>query len=202
MRTARGGRDERPRNDSGLQRARRAALTAIRRDWPITPGTYLGADRRWQGRRDAQGLCPVSEAWQQDLITTLEQAEEIWGQHPYGVLLVCGQGVDVLELPLRMMGLLGALTGAGPVVPVALTGSPPRFLVFTSTDVDPPLPAARGVHLHGAGSWIALPPTATELVLAQRWWTTPLEGQPLLPTQVVLDTLRSAGTGWPDDEQD
>jgi Bifunctional DNA primase/polymerase, N-terminal len=183
----------------GCRELRRAALGALGWGWPITAGTYLGADRRWQGRRDAQGLCPVSEAWQQDPLTTPEQAEEIWGQHPYGVLLVCGQGVDVLELPLRMMGQLGALTGGGPV---ALTGSPPRFLVFTSTDVDLLLPAVRGVRLHGAGSWVALPPTATELVLAQRWWTTPLAGQPLLPTQVVLDALHSAGTGWPDDEQD
>jgi hypothetical protein len=185
----------------GCRELRRAALSAVGRGWQITAGTYLGADRRWQGRGDAQGLCPVSDTWQQDPVTTPEQAEEIWGQHPYGVLLVCGQGVDVLELPLRMMGLLGALTGAEPVVPVAVTGSPPRFLVFTSTDWDSLLPAVRGVHLHGTGSWIALLPTATEVVLAQRWWTTPLEGQPLLPTQVVLDALRSAGTGWPDDEE-
>lgn len=52
------------------------------------------------------------------------------------------------------------------------------------------------VHLHGAGSWIALPPTATDLVLTQRWWTTPPEGElPLLPTQVVLDAPRSSGLG-------
>jgi Bifunctional DNA primase/polymerase, N-terminal len=183
---------------------RNAALSAIRRGWPVVPGTFLGADRRWHGRADAAGLCPISEAWQDTPVTTPEHAEEIWSQHPYAVLLVCGQGVDVLELPNRMMGLLSIFTGEGPVVPVpvAVTGSLPRFLVFTSTDVDFLLPALPGVRLHGAGSWIALPPTPTELVLAQRWWTTPLPGQPLLPPQVVCDALRSAGAGWPGDEQE
>jgi hypothetical protein len=33
---------------------RDAALGATRRGWPVTPGTYLGTDRRWHGRDNAQ----------------------------------------------------------------------------------------------------------------------------------------------------
>lgn len=179
---------------------RQAALSATRRGWPVVPGTFPGADRRWHGRHDATRLCPISDTWPDTSVTAPEHAEQLWSQHPYGVLLVCGHGVDVLELPLPMMGLLPALG----VTPVALTGSPPRFLVFTSTDADFLLPEVTptGVRLHGAGSWIALPPTSTELVITQRWWTTPLEDQPLLPTQVALDALRNADAGWPEDEEE
>jgi Bifunctional DNA primase/polymerase, N-terminal len=162
----------------------------------VVPGTYLGADRRWHGRQDATGLRPISDTWRDTSITDPEYAHEIWSQHPYGVLLVCGLGVDVLELPSSMLGVLSALQSATPVIPVAITGSPPQFLVFTATDPGTVLPDLQEVHRHGAGSWIALPPTATELVLMQRWWTMPAEGElPLLPTQVVLDALRSAGPG-------
>jgi len=180
------------------QELRDAAVRATGRGWPVVPGTYLGTDRRWHGRQDATRLCPISETWQQAPVTDPERAYALWSEHPYGVLLVCGRGVDVLELPHRMMGLLSALQSA---VPVAVTGSPPRFLVFTATDPDVLPPALRQVRLNGAGSWIALPPTATELVLTQRWWTTPAEDQlRLLPTQVVLDALASAGLGGDDDE--
>jgi Bifunctional DNA primase/polymerase, N-terminal len=173
-----------------------AAVRATGWGWPVVPGTYLGADRRWHGRQDTPGLCPISDTWRDTSITDPEYAHEIWSQHPYGVLLVCGLGVDVLELPSSMLGVLSALQSATPVIPVAITGSPPQFLVFTATDPGTVLPDLQEVHLHGAGSWIALPPTATELVLMQRWWTTPAEGElPLLPTQVVLDALRSAGLG-------
>jgi len=182
---------------------RDAAVRATRWDWPVVPGTYLGSDRHWHGRQDATRLCPLSDTWSETSVTDPDQAHEIWSDQPYGVLLVCGRGVDALELPHQMMGVLTALTGAQPVAPVALTGSLPRVLVFTATDSDFLLPALRQVRLHGAGAWIALPPTATELVLRQRWWTTPPKGEPpLLPTPVVLDALRNSGTGWPDDEDE
>ena len=41
---------------------RDAALGATRRGWPVTPGTYLGTDRRWHGRDNAQTLCP-NDTW-------------------------------------------------------------------------------------------------------------------------------------------
>ena len=179
-----------------------AALSATRWGWPVTPGTFLGADRRWHGRGDAQALGPVEDTWRQAPVCDPARVEKIWSQAPFGVLLVCGQGVTVLELPYRFIGLLAALQPGEPVVPVVVTGSPPRFLVFTATDSDALLPELilAGVRLHGAGAWVALPPTSTELVLIQRWWTRPGEGQPrLCPVtrvqQVLLAALLGSGLG-------
>jgi bifunctional DNA primase/polymerase-like protein len=185
-----------------------AALSATRWGWPVTPGTFLGADRRWHGRGDAQALGPVQDTWRQAPVSDPAQAEEIWSQAPYGVLLVCGQGVTVLELPSWFIGLLPALQSGEPVVPVVVTGSPPRFLVFTATDSDALLPELilAGVRLHGAGAWVALPPTSTERVLIQRWWTRPGEGPPrLCPVtgvqRLLLAALLGSGLGIGDDEE-
>jgi Bifunctional DNA primase/polymerase, N-terminal len=174
---------------------RSAALSATRWGWPVVPGTFLGADRRWHGRHDAQALGPLQDTWHQAPVTDPAQAQQIWSQAPYGVLLVCGQGVSVLELPYRMIELLPALTSGGPVVPVVVAGSPARFLVFTATDSDTLLPEwiLAGVRLHGAGAWMALPPTSTELALIQRWWTRPAEGPVRLrPAQGVQQVLLAA----------
>ena len=145
-------------------------------------------------------LCPISDTWQNIPVTDPEHAREIWSQHPYGVLLVCGHSVDVLELPYRIMGLLSAFTGEGLVAPVAVTG---RHRSFSCSR--PPIgtsccPLRGGAPARG---WLldCAISTPTDLVLTQRWWTTPVEDQLLLPTQVVLDTLRSTGTGL-DDEQE
>lgn len=188
---------------------RSAALSAIQWGWPITPGTYLGPDRCWHGRQDAQWLCPAPDNWQHAPLTTAERVEQIWSQAPYGVLLVCGQGVDVLELPHRMRGLLSALTGA-PVVPIAATGVPPRFLVFTASGLGTlwgDLALTR-VRLHAAGAWVALPPTHVLLLSPQRWWNPPPdhESPQLRPAQQVQDVLVTAlltsglDTGTDDDE--
>ncbi len=181
---------------------RRAAFNATRWGWPVVPGTFLGADRRWHGRQDAQALGPVQDTWRQAPVSDPARAEEIWSQAPYGVLLVCGQAVTVLELPYRFIGLLPALQpvlpSGEPVAPVVVTGSPPRFLVCTATDSDALLPELilAGVRLHGAGAWVALPPTSTELVLIQRWWTRPAEGQiRLRPVTGVQQVLLAALLG-------
>jgi hypothetical protein len=71
-------------------------------------------------------------------------------------------------------------------------------LVLTSPDTDsettlaPELSQA-GVRLHGAGGWVALAATSTGLVLFQRWWTRPAEGQTRLrPADQVQRGLLAA----------
>jgi Bifunctional DNA primase/polymerase, N-terminal len=196
---------------AGWRELRSAAISATRWGWPVVPGTYLGADRHWHGRDTAMRLCPIQDTWQDTPVTDPKRAEEIWGQQPYGVLLVCGRGVDVLELPHRMRGLLCALAPGGPVVPVAATGAPPRFLVFTATGpgtLAGDLTLAK-VRLHGAGAWVALPPTTVGFLFPQRWWTAPPEHgrtrlRPAQPVQdVLVDALLASGlgTGTDDDEE-
>lgn len=148
---------------------RAAAVRALRWGWPVTPGTFLGAEGLWRGREGAMRLCPLEDAWQEAPVTTPERVEEVWSRQPYGVLLVCGRGVDVLELPYRMRELLGAPELAQ--VPVAVTGFPPRWLLFTATgsnNLSADLDLAR-VRLHGAGSWVALPPTVVAPLCTARW---------------------------------
>jgi hypothetical protein len=187
---------------------RSAALNAVGWGWAVTPGTYLGADRHWHGRDNAQGLCPIQDTWRDTPLTTPERAEEIWSQHPYSVLLVCGLGVDVLELPHRMRELLPALPDG---VPIASTGAPRRWLVFTATGLptlSPDLDVA-GVRCHGAGAWVALPPTTVQFLTPQRWWTgAPRErGITVLPAaeqvqQVLVEALLASGIGTgPDDDE-
>ncbi|MBV9142490.1 MAG: bifunctional DNA primase/polymerase [Pseudonocardiales bacterium] len=151
-----------------------AALGAIRRGWSVVPGTFLGSDRRWHGRDEPTGLCPVSDTWRDAPVTDPAHAQEIWSQQPYGVLLVCGRGVDVLELPHRVFGLLPA--PEVPQVPLAATAVPPRrWLLFTATGsgaLSGEL-ASMGVRLHTAGAWVALPPTAVDFLSPQRWLEPP-----------------------------
>jgi hypothetical protein len=58
-----------------------------------------------------------------------------------------------------MLGLLP--TPGGPPVPIVATTPPPRWLLLTATGSPTLTPAlhAAGARLHGAGSWVALPPT-------------------------------------------
>lgn len=159
----------------------------------------VGAAHR-RAERDSPGLAGGAE-----------HAYDIWRQHPYGVLLVCGRGVDVLQLPYRLEGLLPALPAAGLVVPVALSGPPPQWQLFVATDSGTLLPelTLASVRRHGAGAWVALPPTTLPHMVPARWTAPPpsTAGRPL-PTaqevqQVLLDALLSSGlaTGPDDDDE-
>lgn len=189
---------------------RKAAVTATRRGWPVALATFLGADRHWHGRDAATALCPVKDTWQSTPVTDPDHAQQIWAQQPYGVLLVCGQAVDVLELPHRLAGLLPALVAGNLAVPVAATGPPPRWLLFVATGpstLSADL-ALASVRLHSAGAWVALPPTPVAHLITARWTVPPLQGaeRTPLPTaeqvqQVLLDALlRSGLPAGPDDD--
>lgn len=93
------------------EQLRQAAFEAVCRGWTVVPGR-VGTD--------AEGLAemrPLIENWDA-AVREPDQAWTIWGQQPYGVLLVCGRGIDVLDVPLRVAELLPALADAGLVVPV------------------------------------------------------------------------------------
>jgi hypothetical protein len=124
----------------------------------VVPGTFLGPDQRWYGREGARRLGPIQDDWWEKPVTDPAEAYEVWCEHPYGVLLVCGRGVDVLELPQRLRGLLAF--PEVPWVPLAMTAPPVRWLLFTATGsgaVSGEL-ARASVRLYAAGAWVALPP--------------------------------------------
>ncbi len=109
---------------------RDAALGATRRGWPVTPGTYLGTDRRWHGRDNTQTLCPINDTWWDTPITDPAQAWDTWTHAPYGVLLVCGRAVAVLDLPVTLIGLLTPTEALFPVVATSQS----RLLAITKAD--------------------------------------------------------------------
>lgn len=187
-------------NGQGDWRLLTAAHAAIRRKWPIVPGTYLDSDYTWRGRDDTTKLCPIDDAWRTRPVTDEEEANEIWGQTPYGVLLVCGH-IIVLDLPEDMRPLLEAFQTAGPLVPVAHGGNPRRFLMLAtgSTELDSDL-AHAGVRVHAEGTWVALPPTCLDVAMEQRWWTAPAPNEARLRPAgdlhtILLASWRRSGLG-------
>jgi Bifunctional DNA primase/polymerase, N-terminal len=188
---------------------RDAAVRATRWGWPVIPGTFLGANQRWYGRDDARMLCPIEDTWVEAPVTDRVEAYEVWSEHPYGLLLVCGRGVDALELPEELGALLPDAALAQ--LPVAVRPPIPRWLLFTATGsgVLSGALAQAGVHLHTAGSWVALPPTTVEYLSPQRWLTPPQPSTDgLRDTETVQHALLTAllrsglGTGpGEDDEQ-
>jgi hypothetical protein len=79
-------------------------------------------------------VCPLRDTGDLAPVTDPEHAEELWTRHPYEVLLVCGRGIDALEVPFRVTELLPALKSRGLVAPVATTLAPSRWLLIVATN--------------------------------------------------------------------
>jgi hypothetical protein len=185
--------DNRNRNGLAWTELRDAAADAVARGWPVVPGTYgLGIEGRWFGREGASELGPIEDGWAQAPVTDRDQAQELWTNRPYGVLLVCGRGVDVLELPARLaQDALPALAGPGLAGPVAVA-HPARWLLFVASGAGllPKLAAWPLVTYRGAGSWVPLPPT--DLGLGRAAWHRAPDGQRLPESQTVQHMVITA----------
>ncbi|MGH3719378.1 MAG: hypothetical protein ACRDRI_11185, partial [Pseudonocardiaceae bacterium] len=66
-------------------------------------------------------------------VTDPDHAWGIWGRKASGVLLVCGRGIDALDVPFRVIELLLALADADLTVPVATAPAPSRWVLFVAT---------------------------------------------------------------------
>ncbi|MGH3533467.1 MAG: bifunctional DNA primase/polymerase [Pseudonocardiaceae bacterium] len=148
----------------------------------------------------AAGLRPVTAQWQGTGTTDPDRAEATWTRRPFSVLLECGRGVDVLELPGRLAerAVLG-LTAAGPACPVPVLLYPARWLLLTATG-DGPIPEFLpwpGASYRGAGTWVPLPPTDLGQCRA-RWHTDPTELTGDLPETEQVQRVVAAAVrgGW------
>jgi hypothetical protein len=91
-----------------------AAVGAVGRGWPVVPGICRPDDLGFSE------VCPLEDTWDSAPITDPEHAEEIWtARRHVGVLLVCGCGIDALEMPFRVTEVLPALGERGSRVPTA-----------------------------------------------------------------------------------
>ncbi|WP_133847602.1 bifunctional DNA primase/polymerase [Labedaea rhizosphaerae] len=148
---------------------RAEAIGLAWRGWPVLPGTYPTgsvnpAQARWAGRDgvEADGLMPVHENWQQRIGTDAEQVAAWWTGQPYSLLLATGVVLDAIEVPdelgrqaARALRLLG--------VPVPIVATPDGKWLFLTTvagELRADLANNADVTLHGAGSWIPLPPSS------------------------------------------
>lgn len=179
---------------------RDAAVDAVSRGWPVVPATFRSGDGRWYGRAGATELAPVADDWESARVTDVDQALDIWTRKPFGVLVVCGYGVDVLELPPEVAELLPALADRALIAPTAAVMPPPRWLLYVATvpgQILLPSLAMAGVVLRRRGDWVALPPTNLGHARA-RWRVEPADGQ-VLPDaaevqHVLADQLDSAAS--------
>ncbi|MGH3718306.1 MAG: bifunctional DNA primase/polymerase [Pseudonocardiaceae bacterium] len=180
------------------QQLRRAAFEAVCRGWPVAPGRF-GTDS--EGFAEMRPLIENRDA----AVTDPDHAWSVWGRQAYGVLLVCGRGIDALEVPFRVIELLPALADADLVVPVVTALAPSRWvlLVATASGTLRDELAAASVRLRGKGEWVALPPTAVSGYPPLRWRVPPLDdGASALPSadevQRVLAEALSSGTSHAD----
>ncbi|HEU0088692.1 MAG TPA: bifunctional DNA primase/polymerase [Pseudonocardiaceae bacterium] len=183
---------------------RETAIGAVTRGWPIVPGTYPAeVGDRWYGRHgatDAPGLAPLDNQWQHHPIITWEQAHTTWSRRRYGVLLVCGRGVDVLELPMALasaaLPALDTPEVAGPVVVLA----PARWLLLVNSGSGllPAMAAWPAVVHRGCGQWVPLPPTDLGHTRAG-WHRAPEPGAALPGSEAVQRAIIAAlggGGSW------
>ncbi|MGH3783508.1 MAG: bifunctional DNA primase/polymerase [Acidimicrobiales bacterium] len=192
---------------AGTQKARLwtnvrdAATAAAERGWPVMPGTYLDeAFGLWRGSTGGSaGLCPIAHNWCGSGITTPSKAEAVWTRWPYSLLVECGHGVDVLELPGQLAERpVQALAVAGVRCPVAVLLHPARWLLFmASGDPIVELGAWPGVLYRGVEAWVPLPPTNLGRSHA-RWHTDPADLAGALPEaeQVQRITATSLQGTW------
>ncbi|MGH3800250.1 MAG: bifunctional DNA primase/polymerase [Pseudonocardiaceae bacterium] len=180
-----------------------AAFNAVCRGWPVVPGT---ASAHWCGFVQ---VSPVAQNWREVAITEPDQVWSKWNERPYEVLMVCGQGVDVLEVPAEIAELLPVLAGRQMAVPVATVLPPARWLLFVATGTGQLLPELqeRHVRLRGDNQWVALPPTILVNYAPVRWAVPPVEAVEQCPIALpgaedVQRALVAALTGPADVRRD
>jgi hypothetical protein len=126
---------------------RAAAIRYSLAGWPILPVRPPAADR------PIIGFSPADP----------KTAGEWWADRPYGIACRTGVLFDVVQVP-RWLGRL-LLPAAGPHATVIEAARALDavwlFLVTPNAPGIPDLPRHAGVRLHGAGSWVLLPPTPT-----------------------------------------
>lgn len=170
------------------------AIGFASRGWSVMPGTYP-VDSHWAGRDgdEPTGPVPVHDDWQKRLSVPPEQVAAWWSSAPYSLLVATGSAIDAIEVPTELgRRATSALRELG--VPVPIVATPDQrwyFLTSSGSRLCPELADAPEIRLHGAGSWVPMPPTTFQHGLAH-WrvkpevcgWRLPLSG-------LVQDALRT-----------
>lgn len=142
---------------------RAQAIGLAHRGWPVMPGTYP-AGSQWAGGNGLRpdGPTPVHDDWALRVGASADEVAEMWNGDAFSVLVATGTTLDAIEVGAELGRRTAAvLRSSGQPAPIAATPEG-RWLFLTAAGQS--LPTALAGHddivLHGAGSWIPLPPTA------------------------------------------
>ncbi|WP_436493318.1 bifunctional DNA primase/polymerase [Actinokineospora sp. HUAS TT18] len=174
---------------------RAEAIGLAFRGWPVLPGTYpTGA--HWAGRDGVEdtGPVPVHRDWEDRIGTKAEQVATWWTGRPYTLLLATGRVYDAIEVDDDLgRRAAGVLRSVG--IPVPIIATPERrwhFLTLTGSALHRDLAADPSIKLHGAGSWISLPPSPFQQGVVH-WRVKPeVCGWEIPHSHVVQDALLDA----------
>lgn len=192
-----------PEPGGTLAELRDAATEYVEHGWPVQPGTYqVDGSRRWHGRIHADGLEPIEQPWTRAGITDVDVAKDMWTQHPYSILMACGQIADAIEIPATLGARITQPLRAAGCLPPAIASLFGTWLLLASPGEPVRLELAQhpGIGVLRAGTWIALPPTAHGH-LSYRWrmhpravgWSVP---SALAIQQVLVEAVAPA-VRWP-----
>ena len=133
------------------------------RGWPVLPGTYP-AGAQWAGRENPEtdGPVPVHNDWQDRIGTAADEVATWWTGQPYSLLVATGVVLDAIEVD----GELGRKAAAvlrtfGMPAPIVATPTG-RWMFLTKTGQPLRSELVNHVTLHGAGSYVPLPPSPFE----------------------------------------
>lgn len=158
---------------------RAQAIGHAYRGWPVLPGTYPAGSRWVGGSQPDQtgpsstnnanpspvhmtGPSPVREDWPERIGASAEEVGEWWNGEAFSVLVATGTVLNAIEVGAELgRRTASVLRCAGQPVPIAATPQG-RWLFLTAPGEPSGLSGHDDIVLHGAGSWIPLPPTAFE----------------------------------------
>lgn len=144
---------------------RAQAIGLAYRGWHVLPGTYP-AGSAWVGGGTSHptGPNPVHEDWTARVGASADEIAEWWNGEAFSLLVATGTVLDAIEVGTEIGRRTAAvLRAAGRPVPIAATPTGRwLFLVQAGEPLARELAEHDDVVLHGAGSWIPLPPTAFE----------------------------------------
>jgi hypothetical protein len=144
---------------------RAQAIGLAYRGWHVLPGTYP-AGSAWVGGGSSHptGPNPVHEDWAARVGASADEVAEWWNGEAFSLLVATGSTLDAIEVGAELGRRTAAvLRAAGQPVPIAATpGGRWLFLTIAGQTLPGELAEHDDVVLHGAGSYIPLPPTAYE----------------------------------------
>lgn len=177
-----------------------AALKAVQRGWPITPGTYRQFPQALTNTAQAEfpatpGLAPFFPGWWQRPVTTTAEVDRWWSHAPYGVLLVCGSGMAAAEVSSELFAAMMKTNVSSCLVGPIISLSNSRYIILTDRprpELAPELPPSLGRWSFGA-SWVPLPPTRVNRFIKADWRQPPTRPLQLPSSDSVQQAILTAG---------